>query len=79
MVGKGDDGKVLVWSDKTGTYKLGYSQYLQSKALNLNKLLLVCVILLIVLLGAAFFYGFQLVQRIDALDPLAKLASFVFL
>lgn len=79
MVRKDDDGKALVWSDKTGTYKLGYSQFLQHKSLQFNKLLLVCIILLIVMLGAAFFYGYQLVQRIDALDPLAKLASFVFL
>ena len=76
---KDDDGRVLVWSDKAGTYKLGYSQFLQHKTLQFNKLLLICIIILIVMLGAAFFYGYQLIQRIDALDPLAKLASFVFL
>ncbi len=74
-----NDGKALVWSDKTGTYKLGYSQFLQHKTLQFNKILLVSVIILIIMLGAAFFYGYQLIQRIDALNPLAKLASVVFL
>lgn len=70
-----EEEKVLVWKDDKGTYKLGYSQYLQQKALTVNKLLLVSVIVLIVLLVAAFWYANTLITRIDALNVFSKIAN----
>ena len=67
--------KVLVWKDDTGTYKLGFSQYLQQKALTVNKLLLVSVIVLIALLLVAFWYANNLIARIDALDVFSRLGK----
>ena len=66
--------EVLVWNDKTGKYKMGYSQYLQTQILKTDRLLLIAVIILIVILLVGFYYGWELIQRIDALDVVSKLA-----
>jgi len=66
--------EVMVWQDKTGKYKLGYSQYLQKQQLMTERLLLIAVVIMIVMLLVAFFYAEQLIQRIDALDIISKLA-----
>ena len=67
--------EVMVWSDNTGKYKVGYSQYLQQKNLTVNTLLLICVVLLIIMMAVGAFYAHGLITRIDALDPIAKLAA----
>jgi hypothetical protein len=72
---KKEESSVMVWSDNTGTYKLGYSQYLQKELLKTDRLLLIAVVILIVMLIAAFWYGFLLIQRIDELNVLGKLAT----
>jgi len=74
---KKKEGKVLVWKDDKGTYKLGYSQYLQKRMLNVNMLLLVCVIILIIMLAVGFVYADSLIQRIDALDIFSQAAAFL--
>lgn len=71
------EGKTLVWKDEKGTYKLGYSQYLQKKMLNVNTLLLVCVIILIAMLAVGFIYANSLIDRIDALDVFSRLPEFI--
>lgn len=74
MKKKKEDG-VLVWEDKQGKYKLGYSQYLELQRLKYDKLILVALVVLIVLAIAAGLYAFTLIQRIDLLDPLKNLAT----
>ena len=64
---------VMVWKDDSGTYKLGYSQYLQQELLKTNKLLLICAIVLIVMMLFGGFYAFNLVQRIDALNIVSRI------
>lgn len=65
----------MVWQDKTGKYKLGYSQYMQKQQLLTERLLLVAVLILIIMLLGVFFYAEQLIQRIDALDILSKVVG----
>jgi len=72
---KESEGNKMVWSDKTGTYKLGYSQYLQQKMLKVNILLLVSVVILILMLIVGFIYANSLIQRIDALDLFSRMAE----
>lgn len=72
-----DKDEVMVWEDKSGKYKMGYSQYLQQKTLKVNTLLLACMVLLIIMLGVGAVYAHSLIVRIDALNPLAKLAGFL--
>jgi len=67
--------EAMVWSDKTGKYKVGYSQYLQQKTLKINTMLLICMVILIVMMTVGAFYAHGLIVRIDALDPIAKLAA----
>ena len=74
MAKKGKE-EAMVWQDKTGKYKLGYSQYLQMQQLLTERLLLIAVLILIIMLVGAFFYADQLIQRIDALDMLSKIAG----
>ena len=75
MVMAKKDEHAIVWKDDTGTYKMGYSQYLQQKMLKVNTLLLICVLVLIVMLVVGFLYANSLIQRIDALDVISKLAT----
>jgi len=72
---KKEKNTVMVWSDKSGTYKLGYSQYLQQQILKTDRLLLVAVIILIVLLIIGGIYAYTLVQKIDALNIISKLGK----
>ena len=72
--------ETMVWRDKTGKYKVGYSQHLQEKQLQETKKqvrvdtwLLICLIILIIIIIIGGIYAYLLVERIDALDPLAKL------
>ncbi len=74
MAKKEEEG-VLVWADKEGKYKLGYSQYLELQRLRYDKLILVALVVLIVLAVAAGLYAYSLIQKLDALDPLARLAT----
>ena len=71
--------KVLVWSDDKGEYKLGYSQYMQRKILRVNTMLLIAVVLLTLVIVVGFGFAWHLVGRIDALDPLSKLAAFLLI
>lgn len=75
ITSKKSEGTKIVWSDKTGTYKLGYSQYLQQKMLKVNILLLVSVVILIIMLVLGFIYANSLIQRIDALDILSRMTE----
>jgi hypothetical protein len=72
---KKEKEEAMVWQDKTGKYKLGYSQYLQMQQLLTERLLLIAVLILIVMLVGAFFYAEQLIQRIDSLDIFSKMAG----
>jgi len=65
--------EVMVWSDDTGKYKVGYSQKLQQEQVFATRLLLYAVIVLIIILIIGGIYGYSLIQRIDALDPLARM------
>ncbi len=67
--------ETMVWQDSTGKYKMGYSQYLQQQQLMTERLLLVAVVIMIVMLILAFFYADQLIQRLDALNVLGRLAG----
>ncbi len=67
--------EVLVWEDKTGKYKLGYSQYLQQKILKINTMLLIAVIILIIMIGIGFLYAHALIQRVDQLDLVSKMIA----
>lgn len=67
--------EVIVWQDKTGKYKLGYSQYLQKQQLMTERLLLIAVVIMIVMLVLAFFYANQLIQRLDALNVFSRLLT----
>jgi hypothetical protein len=64
---------IMVWSDKTGKYKMGYSQYLQQQQLMTERLLLVAVVIMIMMLIMAFFYANELIGRIDALNVFSRL------
>ena len=65
---------VMVWKDDSGTYKLGYSQYLQQELLKTNKLLLISVVILIVIMLFGGLYAYTLVQRIDAINFFSRMA-----
>ena len=66
----------MEWKDKEGkTYKISYSQKLQEQQLLVNKLLLICIILMILMVAFGGAYAYMLVQRVDALDPLAILEA----
>ncbi|MEM0372443.1 MAG: hypothetical protein QXO69_01180 [archaeon] len=67
--------ETLVWSDSTGKYKVGYSQYLQMKTLKVNTLLLICAIILILMLAVGAWYAHSLIVRIDEMNVLSHLAS----
>ena len=69
------DEHVMVWKDDSGTYKLGYSQILQQKLLKINIMLLVCMFVLIFMLVVGFLYADSLINRIDALDLVSKMAA----
>lgn len=69
------ESPVMVWSDKSGTYKLGYSQYLQKELLKTDRLLLVAVFILIAMLIVGGIYAFTLIQKIDALNVVSKMAA----
>ena len=71
----------MEWTNKKGEImKISYSQELQQKQLQatedqliVTRLLLCGIIILVVLLIIGGLYAYELVQRIDALDPLARL------
>jgi len=65
--------EVMVWEDKSGKYKMGYSQYLQQQQLLTERLLLIAVIILIAMLIIAFLYAQELITRIDALNVLSRI------
>lgn len=69
------DEQVMVWKDDTGTYKIGYSQVLQQKLLKINIMLLICMFALIFMFVIGFLYADSLINRIDALDIVSKLAT----
>lgn len=70
---KSNEEKAMVWSDPTGTYKLGYSQYLAMQSNKLKFLILIFLVAVFVLLVIAAIYGYTLVQRIDQLDMFSKM------
>ncbi|MBS3060812.1 MAG: hypothetical protein J4432_04885 [DPANN group archaeon] len=72
---KKQQDEVLVWQDAEGKYKLGYSQYLDMQKLKWQKFIFAALIVLIVLLIVGGAVAWNLVQRIDALDPIGKLAA----
>lgn len=57
-----EDGDSLVWKDKTGTYKLGYSQKLMREQLQwqkinfAGKIALIAVIIILILIIAYVLY-----------------------
>lgn len=67
--------QVLVWSDKFGTYKLGYSQYLQKEMLKTDRLLLFAVLVLLALLVVGGIYAYMLIQKIDAMNVVGNMAK----
>jgi hypothetical protein len=67
--------EILVWEDKEGRYKLGYSQFLETQRLRYNKLIFVALCVLIVLIVAGGIYAWELVQRIDAMNALSKIGG----
>lgn len=75
MAKKEKESSVMVWSDKSGTYKLGYSQYLQKEMLKTDRLLLIAVLILIAMLIIGGIYAWTLVQKIDALNVISKMAT----
>ena len=54
-------------------YVISYSQKLQERQIIIMRLLLVGLIILICLLLFAGVYGYSLITRIDALDPIARM------
>lgn len=70
-----EEEETMVWQDKTGKYKMGYSQHLQQQQLMTERLLLIAVVIMILMLILAFVYADQLIQRLDALDILSKLIT----
>ncbi|MFH0986778.1 MAG: hypothetical protein V1911_01880 [Candidatus Micrarchaeota archaeon] len=78
MAKKDEEGNVMVWEDKTGKYKLGYSQYVQMKNLKVNTMLLVCVVILIVMIAVGALYANALIQRIDTMNVFSKMGSAAF-
>jgi len=68
--------EAMVWQDKTGKYKVGYSQRLQQQQLMTERLLLVAVIIMIILLLVGFFYAEQLISRIDALNVFSRMFTY---
>jgi len=67
--------EAMVWQDKSGKYKMGYSQYLQRQQLLTERLLLVAVIILIAMLIIGFLYAQALIGRIDALNFLSRMIT----
>jgi hypothetical protein len=65
--------EAMVWQDKSGKYKMGYSQYLQQQQLLTERMLLIAVVILIVMMILAFVYAEQLIGRIDALNVIGKM------
>jgi len=60
--------------DKTGKkYEISYSQKLQERQLKVEKLLLICVVLLLAVILAGGIYAYWIVQRVDAMNVLSGL------
>lgn len=79
---KKDTETIMVWSDKEGTYKLGYSQFLQMEQNRLNRYILVALVVLIILLVLAMAISYTYVSRLDQMDAISKMiakAAFVFM
>ena len=75
MAKKNEKENVMVWSDKEGTYKLGYSQYLMMQQNKLNKFILIALVILIVLVIVAMAISFIYVNRLDQMDAISKMIS----
>ncbi len=75
MVKKNEKENVMVWSDKEGTYKLGYSQYLMMQQNKWNKFILVALAILIVLAIVAMAVSFIYVNRLDQMDAISRMIA----
>lgn len=72
---KNEKEKVMVWSDKDGTYKLGYSQYLMQEQNRINRHILYALVVLIALALAAMLISYGYVSRLDEMNLLSKMAG----
>ncbi|RLG21559.1 hypothetical protein DRN74_01500 [Candidatus Micrarchaeota archaeon] len=72
---KKDKEVIMVWSDKEGQYKLGYSQYLMMKQNKLNLMILIALVVLIILLVLAMAISYSYIQRLDEMNAISRMIA----